>query len=211
MTVLIITGYILSGLISVFLLILLTVIFIPFRYRSEGSYFDNSGRAFAVVKWISGAFAFRYDVEKTSGHRFEMILFWIIPVRIKASFKKEKKKPEKKKSEKEKKRAKRTLTKKGIKMIIKGINRIVRSYMPKTFKLKAFIGFEDTYHTGIMCAILPALDILNNSDSCFITVVPVFDEESYEGSYEIDGKVVVLIILIEALKVFISGTKKRKG
>lgn len=213
MIILIVVGYVLLCLMALLLLLLLLVIFVPFKYHSEGMYLDGQGSVVAMIWWLFGAVGIRYHMDNSFKHKFEIRLFWIIPLRIKTSSKKEEKKSEdkKEKSDKKKKKSKNRLRLESIKVITKSAKRIIRSFMPKRFRLNAVIGFDDAYHTGIMCVFIPVLEILNASDNSSIDIIPIFGEEKYEGSYEIEGKVVVLIVLIEVVKVFMSGAfKKRK-
>jgi hypothetical protein len=197
MNVLIVLGYILLSLITAIILLLLFVTTIPFIYQSEGYYFNGKGSAYIIVKWFFSIISIRYQIDSTMKKSFEMKLFRHIPLKFKM------------KPSKETKRSQRRITLRGIKNILKSTARILKSFMPRRFRLDAKIGFEDAYHTGLMCAIAPAFEELFKYDSCSIHLVPVFEEEKFEGSYEIHGKIMILILLIEALKIITSGSFRK--
>jgi len=198
MTLLVISAYIILYLIAAIILLLLLITTIPFIYRSEGHYIDGTGSAYIVVKWFFGIISIRYQIDSTMNKSFEMKLFCRIPLKFKM------------KPSKETKRSQRRISPRGIKNILQSTARTLKKFMPSRFCLDAKIGFEDSYHTGLMCAVAPLFEeTMLNYNSCSVHLVPVFEEEKFEGSYEIYGKIMLIILLIEAVKILTSGSFKK--
>ena len=88
---------------------------------------------------------------------------------------------------------------KSIRILISDFLRLIK---PDKFRLTGIIGFEDPYHTGMLCSFLYCLKRnLKNSD---IGVLSAFDREVFEGSFEIEGKLTVAALLFISMKFVFS-------
>lgn len=208
MIVLVILGYILLAVVSLVLLLVLMLLFIPVTYYSKGDIQEGAGGAVASVGWLFGAVGVRYRIDTALKQHFEIRLFNLIGFRMKSPSRKlaeagdDDEDPLKKKQEDKKKKGKFTLEK--LKTVLKSVERILKRYKPRKLYINATIGFDDAYYTGLMCAGLSALSPVVSSFGKDIRVSPDFNDEIFSGRYYLHGRAVIFFLVWEALRVFFS-------
>ncbi|WP_207647188.1 DUF2953 domain-containing protein [Peptoclostridium litorale] len=125
--------------------------------------------------------------------------------------KKEKKPPgeKEKKTDKNKKKMhpKHVLSKSMLKSISDLLSDFLRWLKPKKFRLRGMVGFEDPHHTGMLCGLLYIFEEpLRNSG---INIISIFDREVFEGSFEIEGKLTIAVLLLICMKFVLSKPVRR--
>ncbi|GEM_PF-499004 len=198
---------ILLSLIVILVVLVLMILFIPFAYASRGSYYDEEGDLEARVDWLFGLVRLKYSLMSHQIHALEIRLFGFIRKGLNPEGKKDKKTGDEKAHHKKIKDVEEE--KKGgfslhmLPEILKSTQKLIGKYKPKVFAIDATIGFEDAYHTGLLCAGLSSLTPLLESYRD-IRVQPDFVNEVIEGCYELQGRITVFYIIYEALRLYFS-------
>lgn len=77
------------------------------------------------------------------------------------------------------------------------IQKLFRHFRPHQLAVEARIGFDDPMLTGILCALTSQFsDVINQYD---IHLQPVFDEETIQGRFSIDGRIWLAYLLVVLL------------
>lgn len=163
----------------VLLLILLLVLFLPLEYSLELKYNEslNIKASISILKGFLGARTF--TEEDTICFSINIAGITAVKKNIKELINKTK---EKDKTAAKKSRSKfsiRNLTSDGfIRDILMYLKDILNIIKPKVFHLNGSFGFEDPSLTGLLCAVLPSIQLL--TQNCNINYTPVFDDRSAE-------------------------------
>jgi hypothetical protein len=195
-------------LLAIPVILALMILFIPFFYASNGSYYDEEGGLTARIYWLFGLVRLNFSLMSHWMHGFEIRLFGFIHKDLNAEGKKNNKLV-KEKDHHNKDRKDSQKGKKGgfslnmLPEIFKSAGKLLGRYKPKVLAIDATIGFEDAYYTGIMCAVLSTLSPLLASYR-EIRIRPDFKDEIVEGCYEIQGRITVFHIVYEVLRVYFS-------
>ncbi|MCX7774466.1 MAG: DUF2953 domain-containing protein [Clostridia bacterium] len=206
MIVLAILLHLLVILASLLLALILVLLFVPIDYESQGFLYEEDMGVTASVGWLFGGLEVRFSKGRGTPQSFEMRILGCLKKNLNTmpTVRSEKKKndQEKKKSKKAKK-TKAPFTKEKLMAILKSVKRILKAYKPRYFSLDTTVGFDDAYHTGLLCAgietLKPVLDKLGE-----VRIKPVFDDEIFEGRYDVAGRMMLGIIALEGLRIIFS-------
>ncbi|MGI5851748.1 MAG: DUF2953 domain-containing protein [Clostridiales bacterium] len=78
---------------------------------------------------------------------------------------------------------------------------ILKHIKPRRFELKGRYGFNDPYHTGILCALVNS--IIPNGKKNNVDLIPVFDEEIIEGNFILEGYIVPGYLFYLFIKIIV--------
>lgn len=77
---------------------------------------------------------------------------------------------------------------------------ILKHLKPTGFTLKATYGFDDPYYTGLLLVITSSLYPLVK-DSSTIEIIPSFEETTIKGEMDLQGRIVVILLVLIILKL----------
>ena len=194
----------LAVVLYVALILLLCILFIPVEYQSNGYFASENQGISAQIRGLFGWITLEYTYAPEMGQKMELIFVHLFKKKInfqgrqgKRSKKNETNGVEKKEGDGRKYR----LTLEGLEMVFRSIKRVLAAYKPTLLKVDCTIGFEDSYHTGLLCgglqAIYPGLQKLGH-----VRIVPVFDDEYLEGSFSLAGRIILAVAVIESLRLY---------
>lgn len=206
MTILFFILKILGIVVSIAIVILCLVLFVPFRYMISGNINEEVLSLDAYVKWLFGAVKGTVSFENGEIEYRLTILrihFDISNIVNKNTLTKREKKTEKdSKSNKDKaKKKKQHLSLNNLFDTVtsnyKKFKDIINIIKPKYFNVHGFYGFEDLSLTGQITAIICVFIHSEN-----VNLVPVFDREIIDVQAEIRGDIKVSLIASRFIKYF---------
>jgi len=183
-------------------LILLAVLFIPIEYSARGHRDEDTFAVSANISWFFKGLILSFIKQKGSMYQ---LIFKALGFEVNQNKKQEseyKKKKEKKKEENSKKNAGRFLNKKFIEQVLKALNDVLKYLKPRILDIEGKFGFDDPSLTGLSCILVYNIPLRGQNYN--INITPAFDEEVLEGKFNIQGRIVIAVILWIALKFVLS-------
>lgn len=215
MILLIVLGYMVLSLLGLLLFFILCLLFVPFRYKSWGQANEDQKGVLARVDWLMGLLCINYSFDAGTGQKLELRILHFIrkDIGLGSSKKmklegKEDDKPQEEKKNKETGRKIFRLTRDKLRLMIKGALNVLSAYKPYYFSVECIVGFEDSYHTGLLLAGVQSFyPVLRKMGE--IRFTPDFEEETLEGHYALSGRIFLVIAAFEALKLYFSKTFRK--
>lgn len=196
---------ILKGILWIFLILLLSVLCIPVEYGFSG-YKDEEYELRGEISWLFRGL--KASILKKSGSKMAVALnllgFKITPKDhlSKPSKKKKEKKEKKEKKSKRKRELKDFISKPLLHKVLDFIGSILKHIRPRVLSIDGRIGFDDPYYTGLIAMFLYSLAPSLNDYP--IHVVPVFEEETLEGRFQVQGRIIMAVLVFVSIRLLLS-------
>ncbi len=183
----------------VFLCILLlavsAILFIPFGYRAEAVGLDEKRIRFKVF-WLFQMLSFSGSYRYKQGFE-SRVSFLGFSFRTGGSGKPKEEKEKRKKEGKKR----RSFSTEAVRQMLTGIRKVIAHLMPDRLEGYGRIGFDDPYHTGLLCSVVESLRGTGIHD---VRLDYVFDDEVYEGEVYVKGRIYIVYIVYIAARLLLN-------
>lgn len=175
--------------------ILCMVLFIPLRYSSDGFVYETY-MIKMDISWLFGSMELAAFKKKgTNWYKYFRILCFKIVLSMNHIAG----------AKKEKRVSKRNRTRfpdmEFIKRALKTVKELLNYIKPDIFEVKGRFGLEDPCDTAFLWMFISRIRMPEGAN---INLSPVFDDEVLEGSYKIQGRMMLFTVLLIALKFILS-------
>ncbi|QRN84645.1 hypothetical protein JR334_06520 [Clostridia bacterium] len=188
------------------LLVLLAVLFIPFRYKIRGV--SKEEKSVSVdIHWLFGLLALRGIYRHGSG--FEgLIRILGIPFKVDeeslTKFGSDKRKDKKGKDTKEKNKKRKdrgtVFSVEALEYLFSSIRKVLGHVLPRSVEGYGIVGFDDPYYTGLMSAVI---ETMRGMGFHHMNIQYAFDREVYEGEIYMEGKLVIIYMVYIAIRLLL--------
>ncbi|AUG58179.1 MAG TPA: DUF2953 domain-containing protein [Ruminiclostridium sp.] len=189
-------GYILL----ILLVILLLLLIVPVKYSFTGEKYESAfikGKVSLLLGFVK--LYYYNDFEKKNIAKITLLGF---PVNI--SYKKKRKKKRRPKKDK----SYNYLNKRFLKSSLKTIGKVILHIKPSKLEISGKIGFDDPYYTGLICAFRNIF--YPKFKNAKINIDTVFEDEIFEGSFLIQGRVILFYVVYMVLRLYFLAPDKIK-